>query len=108
MLPQGKTALVTGGAAGIGEAIARLFCAQGAYVWLLDRDSARMQAVHDSLREMGASVSVCVADLRRTDEVAEAIDHIHRHTQALDVLVNNAGVYPRHSFLEMTRGMAGA
>lgn len=107
MLMQGKNALVTGAAAGIGEAIAREFCAQGAHVWLLDRDLGRMQAVRDSLIKTGAAVSICVADLRRPDQVAEAIDRVHEDVQALDVLVNNAGVYPRHDFLQMTEEQWG-
>jgi 3-oxoacyl-[acyl-carrier protein] reductase len=99
---QGKTALVTGAGTGIGEEIARLFCAEGAQVWLLDRDAERLQATYDSLRGTGASVFPVLADLRRADQVAEAFDRIHQRTPALDVLVNNAGIYPRRAFLEMT------
>jgi 3-oxoacyl-[acyl-carrier protein] reductase len=101
MLMDGKTALVTGAAAGIGEVIARLFCAEGAHVWLLDCNLTRMETVHDSLRKAGAEVSMLAADLRRPDQLSEAIDRIHGRVQALDVLVNNAGVYPRQDFLEM-------
>ena len=45
----GKVALVTGGAGGIGQAIARLFCAQGARVMLVDRDDAALAAAQQAL-----------------------------------------------------------
>jgi 3-oxoacyl-[acyl-carrier protein] reductase len=97
-----KTALVTGAAAGVGESIARLFAEERARVWLLDRDESRLRAVVEDLVKGGASASMCVADLCSADQVQRAIDGIHEEIGALDVLVNNVGVYPRQPFLEMT------
>jgi 3-oxoacyl-[acyl-carrier protein] reductase len=102
MLMQGKTALVTGAANGIGAEIARLFCREGARVWLLDKDEARLDAITDELKSGGASVTMCLADLTRPKQVEQAVEDIHRQIEALDVLVNNAGVDPRRRFVEMS------
>lgn len=102
MLMRHKTALVTGAAAGVGESIARLFAEEGARVWLLDRNEARLRTVVEDLVRGGAAASMCVADLCRTDQVQRAIDGVHKETGSLDILVNNVGIYPRRPFLEMT------
>jgi len=101
MLMDGKTALVTGAANGIGKGIACLFVNEGARVWLLDKESKKLELVAGELRKQGASVEMRVADLSRTEEVESAIDGLFRQTGALDVLVNNAGIDPRQPFLEM-------
>lgn len=102
MLMQGKNVLVTGGAAGIGESIVRLFCQEGARVWILDSDSDRLEALGDVLRSESFPISTCVADLSRPAQIQEAFDGIHKQVEALDVLVNNAGIFPRQGFTEMT------
>jgi 3-oxoacyl-[acyl-carrier protein] reductase len=101
MLMAGKAALVTGAANGIGEEIAKLFAKEGARVWLLDKERDKLERVVDGLRGDGACVTMCVADLSRTEEVEAAIAGIFRATDTLDVLVNNAGIDPRQPFLEM-------
>ena len=101
MLMEGKTALVTGAANGIGAEIARLFCEQGARVWLLDKDEKELKAMTNSLREQGAQADLCVADVTKPREIEGAIAQIHKQIDGLDVLVNNAGIYPRRQFLEM-------
>jgi len=97
----GKTALVTGAANGIGEATARLFSIEGARVWLLDRDESRLKAVVEELRDGGAQAQMLLADLTHPAEVEAAMQAVHGEIEALDVLVNNAGVDPRCNFLEM-------
>jgi 3-oxoacyl-[acyl-carrier protein] reductase len=101
MLMKGKTALVTGAANGIGSEIARLFCEQGARVWLLDKDGPQLKTLTDNLREKGAQADLCVADVTKPREIENAIAQIHKQVDGLDVLVNNAGIYPRRQFLEM-------
>lgn len=102
MTMQGKAALVTGAASGIGEQIARLFCEQGARVWLLDKHEQRLRRVVEDLGKNGAKATSVVADLRSADSVEAALRSAHREIEAFDVLVNNAGDYPRRPFLEMT------
>ncbi len=79
----GRTALVTGAAGGIGQAIAARLAADGAAVVLLDRDEVGVKETADAV-----GGEPCVADL--TD--ADAIDALELGSRGIDVLVNNAGV----------------
>lgn len=97
----GKIALVTGAANGIGAEIARLFAQQGARLYLLDKDEPHLRQLADELNRTGAVASACVADLCRPDDVQQAIERIHREIDCLDALVNNAGADPRRPFLQM-------
>jgi len=93
-----RIAIITGAATGIGEAVARLFSAQGAHVYLLDRDPEGCRAVASSL----PSAFGFSGDVRRPEDFAAVVSAaIERHGR-IDVLVNNAGIYPRQTFLEMT------
>lgn len=80
----GRTALVTGGASGIGESCSRIFTAAGARVIILDLDAARGAALAAELP--GARFVQC--DI--TDEAAVAA--VFASIESLDVLVNNAGI----------------
>jgi NAD(P)-dependent dehydrogenase (short-subunit alcohol dehydrogenase family) len=90
MTAQDKTVLVTGGTAGIGEAIARAYAGAGADVVITGRSEERGRQIVDSLVEAGERARFIRADLERFEDVqrlAEQIDHV-------DVLINNAGVFP--------------
>jgi 3-oxoacyl-[acyl-carrier protein] reductase len=98
MLLPDRVALITGAATGIGEAVARLFAAQGAHLYLLDRDPSGCRTVADSL----PSAFPFTGDVRHAADFASVVEAaIARHGR-IDVLINNAGIYPRQSFLEMT------
>lgn len=80
----GKRALITGAASGIGEATARLFTEAGATVALVDVDSARVQAVSQDLP--GSSAHVCdITSEKQVEALLAAADPI-------DILVNCAGI----------------
>lgn len=84
-----KVTLVTGAGRGIGEAVARAFVDEGAFVWVTDRDGPSGQAVADAIGDRA-----CFTPLDVRDEAAWATimaDLLARHGR-LDVLVNNAGV----------------
>jgi NAD(P)-dependent dehydrogenase (short-subunit alcohol dehydrogenase family) len=80
----GKTALITGGASGIGQSVATKFAAAGASVIVIDVDEKRTQAVADSLR--GVRAHVC--DITDWAQVEKTFRQITR----LDILVNCAGI----------------
>lgn len=84
-----KVVLVTGAAAGIGEAAARLLVAQGAQVALLDRDEQAVRAVAASLSGRAAAF---VADVCDPAAVAEATARVVDHFGGIDVVVANAGI----------------
>ena len=102
MLLKDKTALVTGAATGIGEAVARLFAAEGARVFLLDRDAERNASVADSIRSTGAQAQAFTCDVRNAAEIAPAVQSASERFGTIDILINNAGIYPRQPFLTMT------
>jgi NAD(P)-dependent dehydrogenase (short-subunit alcohol dehydrogenase family) len=80
----GRVALVTGGASGIGEQTCRIFTAAGARVLILDLDEPRANSLASELP--GAEVRVC--DITNEDQVRATFAAIER----LDILVNNAGI----------------
>lgn len=85
----GRHALITGGAAGIGRAIAELYVAKGARVALLDRSDA----VLATARELGADAALGIqADVTSSTDVRAAVDRVLEAFGRIDVLVNNAGV----------------
>ena len=79
-----RTALITGGASGIGEAICRVFSAAGARILIVDIDRAKAEALASELPRAHA----IVCDI--TDEAA--VKKLFSELQKLDILVNNAGI----------------
>jgi 3-oxoacyl-[acyl-carrier protein] reductase len=101
MLLQNKVAIVTGSANGIGEAIACLFAENGASLLLLDRDAEGNRRTAERLRSKTRVLEIAL-DLRERPAIDAAIEAAHDQLGRIDVLINNAGVYPRQSFLEMS------
>ncbi|HTM42379.1 MAG TPA: SDR family oxidoreductase [Terriglobales bacterium] len=94
-----KRVLITGGASGIGAATARRFLEEGARVVVLDRD---VQAGERIQRELPALSGVVNADVARLDQVKAAFTKAVQMMDAVDVLINNAGISIRHNFLDIT------
>jgi NAD(P)-dependent dehydrogenase (short-subunit alcohol dehydrogenase family) len=91
---QGKVALVTGAARGIGEGIARRFAAEGAQVGVLDRSANHCQRVVDVIRSAGGEAWALPADVTDEASVQGAVDALQSHYGTITVLVNNAAVMP--------------
>ncbi len=89
---EGKVAAVTGGANGLGEAIALRLGEEGAAVALLDRDEQRGREVAAQLQERGIRALFATADVTREDQVRAALDQAAKELGGLHVLVNNAGI----------------
>jgi len=94
---RGMTALVTGGAAGIGAAVARLLHAEGARVHITDVDVARGAALADELGEGALFVGL---DVTREESWTTALEHVRRSGDPLTTLVNSAGAALRSPLLE--------
>jgi NAD(P)-dependent dehydrogenase (short-subunit alcohol dehydrogenase family) len=84
---EGKGVLVTGGAAGMGRAIAEAFLSEGGRVVVADINGDR---VAETAKEIGASALTC--DVTNGDQVREMIANAESSLDGIDVLVNNAGV----------------
>ncbi len=83
----GQTAIVTGAATGLGEAIARRFAAAGATVAVADRDFAGAEAVAQSIK--GFAVEV---DITKSASVRAALENVLARGGRVDILINNAGI----------------
>ncbi|HZO99554.1 MAG TPA: oxidoreductase [Terriglobia bacterium] len=91
----GKVALVTGSTLGIGAGIARTFAAHGAAVVIHGLEREQGESVVAALEAMGRESIYIPGDLRNESECRNLVRQtVHRFGQ-LDVLVNNAGIYPR-------------
>ena len=86
---QGKVALVTGAAQGIGESIARAFAANGAYVFVSDINDEAGQAVVNSMPEQSSYLHL---DVRDESHWQQAMQKVLAEKQGLQILVNNAGI----------------
>ncbi len=102
----GRRALITGGSAGIGLAIAREFLDLGAHVALIARDEQRLEWVVGELDEAypEAEIYALAMDLSYPEELGEVPAWIAGHWDGLEVLVNNVGTNVRKSALDFDLG----
>jgi 3-oxoacyl-[acyl-carrier protein] reductase len=96
-----KVAIVTGAAAGIGAGVAKLFAEGGAHVFLTDLDG-HVKKVAATLQKEGGSAFGFEANARHRDAMAVVVEDALKRFGRIDILINNAGIYPRQPFLEMT------
>lgn len=96
---QGKVAVVTGGAKGIGEAIVRAFAAEGAKVVIADVDTAASDAVAKSI---GANALAVNLDVTKQASIDAMVETVVSTFGGIDILVNNAGVFEMAPIVEIT------
>ncbi|MDQ3779376.1 MAG: SDR family oxidoreductase [Chloroflexota bacterium] len=89
---EGRTAIVTGAARGIGQAIAARLASEGARIAVADIDRAAAEA---AVAEIGAAATAFVLDVTRPESWDEVVSRIQRDWGRLDILVNNAGIAGR-------------
>lgn len=87
---EGKVALVTGGAQGIGRAICERFAAEGATVGVLDIKGENAENAAKALREMGAKAHAYAGDVAQRATFEAAIEDLEKTYGRFDILVNNA------------------
>lgn len=99
---EGKHALVTGGAQGLGLSIAEAFCAAGAVVTIADINGEAVNNAAEELRAQGATAYAVTCDVSSEEQVTQAVNEAARLMGGLDVMVANAGVSTRAPAEEMT------
>jgi len=93
-----KVALVTGGSAGIGRAIAETFAREGAHVVIADRDGDVAREVAGTIVKSNGVAQAEIVDVTDTGQVKALMQRLANAFERLDVLVNNAGVGERSDF----------
>ena len=99
----GRTAVVTGAASGIGEAVAVLLAAHGARVALVARRAERLTAIAGKIKADGGQALAVAADVTDETSVADAAAGIHAEYGTVDLVVNCAGVMLPHPVDEWQR-----
>ncbi len=99
---EGKVAIVTGGAQGMGRAIALRYTQEGAKVVIGDLKIDEAQKVADEIRSNGGKATAVAVDVRNQEQVEAMVDTAVNEFGGLDILVNNAGVGRIIPFLETT------
>lgn len=99
---KGKVAIVTGGAQGIGEAIARRFANEKAMVAVLDIQYEKAQAVADDIGSKGGSAIAVKMDITDNQGVKRAVKEVEDKLGKVDILVNNVGWDVAVPFIQLT------
>ena len=99
---EGKVAVVTGGASGIGRATAELLAEKGARIHLVDFDSAKLETTAAEMRAAGAMVVAHRVDVADPAQVERLAATVFEAEGAVDVLHNNAGIGVGGPFVELT------
>jgi D-sorbitol dehydrogenase (acceptor) len=97
---QGKVAVVTGAARGIGRAICERYVAEGAFVFVTDVEEAKAASVAAALGSYAAALKLDVTDPASIDAMIAAVVE---QRGRLDILVNNAGIFDLAPIVEITR-----
>jgi NAD(P)-dependent dehydrogenase (short-subunit alcohol dehydrogenase family) len=98
---EGKTALLTGAAGGIGEALGRALAGAGATVALCDLDLPGCERIRGELEEAGLSAAAYRLDVTRRESVRACVAAALERHGKIDVLVNCAGINKREGFLDV-------
>ena len=93
-----KTAIITGGAGGLGAGIAKILAEQGASISLIDIDSERLKVTSNEISCFGTKISLFQCDVTNQNDVKNTINLIEEKMGSTDILVNAAGVIGSASF----------
>jgi NAD(P)-dependent dehydrogenase (short-subunit alcohol dehydrogenase family) len=100
---KGKVALITGGGQGIGSAIAQRFVADGARICIAGRSMAKLDRIAGSLPS--GSVTTCAGDVSKYEDAKRMVEATVSFGGRIDVLVNNAGIDPGGSVVDLDPGL---
>jgi 3-oxoacyl-[acyl-carrier protein] reductase len=94
----GKVAIITGGASGIGKKTAEIFSKEGAIIAIFDVNRGALNQTEKEIRDAGGKCNGYVVDVTNFEDVTEKVKEVIKDLGEIDVLVNNAGI-TRDNFL---------
>lgn len=95
----GRTAVITGGSRGLGEAMAKALSKAGAHIALVARDRKRLELVRDAIAEEGGTAEVFIADVTQEEQVTGMAEAVIQRFGAPQILINNAGTNIRKNLV---------
>lgn len=98
----GKVALVTGAAQGIGKAIALRLAKDGADIALVDLNQEKLEAAAAEVRALGRKAVTFIADVSQLAQVTDAVAYAQAELGGFDIMVNNAGIAQVQPLLDVT------
>ncbi|MDO8674362.1 MAG: SDR family oxidoreductase, partial [Dehalococcoidia bacterium] len=98
----GQVAIVTGSGGGLGYGIADRLAEAGAAVVINDVNPTNASKAIEQLQEAGRRLAIAVGDVSQRDDVKRTLGVALKAFGRVDILINNAAIYPRHPVLEMT------
>jgi NAD(P)-dependent dehydrogenase (short-subunit alcohol dehydrogenase family) len=98
----GRTAVITGGSRGLGEAMAYALAGSGAQIALVARDAKRLATVRDALIAKGAVAEFFTADVTLEEDVLSVAEKIKHRFSNPQILINNAGTNIRHNLVDFS------
>ena len=98
---EGKVAIVTGGAQGIGKGIVERYVKENAKVAIFDIDKDMLEATEAEMKSMGGDVITFTVDVLSKEQIFNAVNTVADKWGHIDILVNDAGICPWADFLEI-------
>jgi len=98
----GRTAVITGGSRGLGEAMAKTLAEAGAGIALVARDLKRLEQVRNAIAERGGTAEVFIADVTREEEAGRLAEAVNERFGSPQILINNAGTNIRKNLVDFS------
>jgi NAD(P)-dependent dehydrogenase (short-subunit alcohol dehydrogenase family) len=96
---EGKTAIITGAASGIGQGTALLFAEEGAKLTLVDLQAEKLEETAAEVRKLGAECRTVSGDVSSPETIEEAVSLTVREFGGVDIVFNNAGIMPSEKII---------